>query len=140
MHSSSPVLIEGHIQLIVAERVLGDTFVRFVERSRRKHSRFVEISHGEHSQFVARCQFEIPGVEPMFCWIGGSRARRTAPSSAERTLGPHLGRLSGSRRRVLLKPGCLGSHDANCPQGSLEHDVRTRPGTMVSAVNGAVYC
>ena len=70
MHSSSPVLIEGHIQLIVAERVLGDTFVRFVERSRRKHSRFVEISHGEHSQFVVRCQFEIPGVEPMFCWIG----------------------------------------------------------------------
>ena len=31
MHSSSPVLVEGHIQLIAAERVVGDTFVRFVE-------------------------------------------------------------------------------------------------------------
>ena len=137
MHSSSPVLIEGHIQLIVAERVLGDTFVRFVERSRRKHSRFVEISHGEHSQFVARCQFEIPGVEPMFCWIGGSRARRTAPSSAERTLGGTQGPLSGSRRRVLLRPGCLGREGWHHP---VLRGPWGGPRVLLSAVHGAVYC
>ena len=65
--------------------------------------------------------------------------RRSVPPEALSGVHPEdVGICTGLR--VLLRPGCLWSHAANCPRGSPDHDVRTRPGALVSAVNGAVCC